>query len=76
MAAVMKAKKSPPPKVPGGGPPLLVREKSLPALLGVSRATIRRAMAAGRFPPAIRWGGCVAWRYADVMAWVEAGCKV
>ena len=55
--------------------PLLVREKHLPALLGMSRGNLRRLLAAGRFPAPIRLGAhCVAWRYADLMAWVEAGC--
>jgi predicted DNA-binding transcriptional regulator AlpA len=57
-----------------GTPPLLVREKDLPQLLGLSRATIRRAMAAGRFPRCIRIGRCVAWRRIDVERWVAEGC--
>jgi prophage regulatory protein len=56
-------------------PALLVREKALPALLGMSRANVRRLLAAGRFPTPIRLGKhCVAWRYAELLAWVEAGC--
>jgi predicted DNA-binding transcriptional regulator AlpA len=54
--------------------PLLIREKDLPALLGLSRATIRRAMAAGRFPQCLRIGRCVAWRRADVDRWLANGC--
>jgi predicted DNA-binding transcriptional regulator AlpA len=54
--------------------PLLVRERSLPALLGLSRATIRRAMAAGKFPKCIRIGRCVAWRRADLEVWIANGC--
>lgn len=54
--------------------PLLVREKNLPRLLGLSRATIRRAMEAGRFPRCIRVGRCVAWRRADLEAWIASGC--
>jgi len=54
--------------------PWLVREKSLPSLLGLSRATIRRAMAAGRFPPCIRVGRCVAWRRVDLERWIASGC--
>ena len=57
-----------------GTPALLVREKDLPALLGLSRATVRRAMAAGRFPACIRIGRCVAWRRVDLEAWIDTGC--
>jgi len=53
---------------------LLVREKQLPSLLGLSRATIRRAMEAGRFPKCIRIGRCVAWRRVDLEAWIATGC--
>ena len=55
--------------------PLLVRERDLPRLLAMSRAQMRRLMAAGRFPIPIRLGAhCVAWRYADLMTWVAEGC--
>jgi len=54
--------------------PLLVREKDLPRLLSLSRASIRRAMAAGRFPACIRIGRCVAWRRTDLERWVAEGC--
>ena len=37
----------------------LVREKDLPKLLSLSRATVRRATAAGRFPLCVRIGKCV-----------------
>jgi predicted DNA-binding transcriptional regulator AlpA len=53
---------------------LLVREKQLPALLGLSRATCRRLMARGAFPACIRIGGCVAWRRCDLERWVSEGC--
>ena len=55
--------------------PLLIREKQLPAMLGLSRATIRRAMEAGRFPKCVRIGRCVAWRRADLEAWIDKGCR-
>jgi len=55
--------------------PLLVREKQLPALLGISRGGIRRFIAAGKFPPPIRLGRrCIAWRVVDIEKWVAAGC--
>jgi len=53
---------------------LLVREKDLPKLLGLSRATLRRAMEAGRFPRCIRIGRCVTWRRAEIERWVADGC--
>ena len=63
-----------PTAVPTPPTPLLVRERQANNTLNLSRRTIRRAMAAGRFPAAIRIGGCVAWKYADLIAWVDAGC--
>lgn len=55
--------------------PLLVRERDLPSLLSMSRANVRRLMAAGRFPVPIRLGAhCIAWRRVDVERWVTAGC--
>jgi prophage regulatory protein len=55
--------------------PLLVREKTLTTLLGMSRANIRRLIAAGRFPAPIRLGAhCIVWRRAELEAWVAAGC--
>ena len=54
---------------------LLVREKNLPALLGISRGGIRSLLAAGKFPAPIRLGSrCIAWRRVDLEAWVEGGC--
>ena len=55
--------------------PLLLREKDLPRLLSLSRAMVRREMAAGRFPPAIRLGRCVLWRRADLEKWIANGCR-
>jgi predicted DNA-binding transcriptional regulator AlpA len=55
--------------------PLLVREKQLPALLGMSRANVRRLLAAGKMPAPIRLGKhCVAWRFSVLEEWVAAGC--
>lgn len=54
--------------------PLLVREKDLPQLLGVSRATVRRLQDRGAFPTCIRLGRCVAWRRADIELWIAGGC--
>ena len=55
--------------------PLLVRERDLPPLLAMSRANVRRLLAAGRFPVPIRLGAhCVAWRRADLEQRVANGC--
>ena len=55
--------------------PLLVREKDLPAMLNLSRATIRRAMAGGRFPKCMHIGArCCAWRRIDLERWIADGC--
>jgi prophage regulatory protein len=55
--------------------PLLVREKNLPALLGISRGGVRSLLAAGKFPQPIRLGRrCIAWRRVDLEAWVAGGC--
>jgi prophage regulatory protein len=57
--------------------PLLIRERDLPALLAMSRANVRRLLAAGKFPQPIRLGAhCIAWRRADIEAWVAAGCPL
>ena len=53
---------------------LLIREKDLPALLGVSRAFIRKRLAAGQFPQPIRLGRCVLWKRQALVTWIEAGC--
>jgi len=55
--------------------PLLIREKQLPQLLAMSRAQVRALLAGRRFPRPIRLGKrCIAWRYADITAWVSGGC--
>ena len=59
---------------PFAGSPLLVREKQLTAITNISRRSIRRAMAAGRFPIPMKIGGCVVWKYSDLTAWIESGC--
>jgi prophage regulatory protein len=60
---------------PAGDSPLLVRERDLPGLLNISRTSIRRLAAAGKFPKPIKIGGAmIAWRRDDLLAWVNAGC--
>jgi hypothetical protein len=43
------------------GPPLLIRSKDLPGYVGI-------------FPEPMRVGGAVVWSYAELEAWVRAGC--
>lgn len=53
---------------------LLVREKQLPELLNLSRATIRRLMAVGKFPPVIKINDCCCWRRQEIETWIANGC--
>jgi predicted DNA-binding transcriptional regulator AlpA len=54
--------------------PLLVDIAGLVRLLGRSRASLERDLAAGRLPDHIRLCGSRKWRYSEIAAWVEAGC--
>lgn len=50
---------------------IILRRTQLPALLGLSLATIDRMRAAGNFPPCVRVGvHAVGFIKADLMAWV------
>lgn len=52
--------------------PILRRDDVL-AILGISPATLHRWRNAGRFPEPIRLGPrTVAWRRADLEAWIDA----
>ena len=53
--------------------PLLVDIRELSRLLKRSVASLCRDDAQGRLPEALRIGGSKRWRYAEVVAWVEAG---
>lgn len=54
--------------------PLLLRPRDVARLLGVSRRTIDSWRASGRLPPAMKLGGCLLWKHADLVSWVEQGC--
>jgi predicted DNA-binding transcriptional regulator AlpA len=54
--------------------PLLVREKDLPRIVGLSRSSIRREIARGRFPKCVYFGRVIAWRVVDLERWVSDGC--
>lgn len=47
-----------------------LRERNLCERLGIHRVTLRRWIAAGRFPPQVKLGpGTVAWRLDEVERW-------
>ena len=55
--------------------PLLIREKCLTQITGISRGGIRALMASGKFPQPLRLGArLIAWRYVDIKTWVDSGC--
>ena len=56
------------------GPPLLIRSKDLPGYVGMAERTIRKMRSQGLFPEPMRVGGAVVWSYAELEAWVRAGC--
>lgn len=51
----------------------LIRLPQVLELTGYSRATVYRLMNSGDFPLCVKLGArAVAWRYADVAAWIES----
>lgn len=52
----------------------LLRLPAVCDVTGYKRSSIYNLIKAGKFPPGIRLagGGAVAWRSADVRAWIEA----
>jgi predicted DNA-binding transcriptional regulator AlpA len=54
--------------------PLLIDMAALSQLLARSEASLYRDDAAGRLPAGLKIGASKRWRYAEVAAWVEAGC--
>jgi prophage regulatory protein len=54
-------------------PAALLRMATVEALTGISRPTLYRWLAAGRFVQPIRLGSrCTRWRAGDVQAWLDA----
>ena len=52
---------------------LLLPRRTVEKQAGISRATIYRMMAAGKFPRPVSIGtGAVRWRQADVTAWQQS----
>src|SRR5437879_6189347 len=56
-----------------GQPPLLIDIGKLSELLNRSVASLHRDDAAGRLPAGLKLGASKRWRYAEIVAWVEAG---
>ncbi len=56
--------------------PLLVRAETAAELLGVSRRTFERFFQERRLPDPLRLGRTRLWRYRDLEAFVEAGCRL
>lgn len=44
------------------------------ALLGLGVRTVWKHHDSGLLPRAVRIGGCVRWRRADIDKWINAGC--
>jgi excisionase family DNA binding protein len=40
-------------------------------ILGVSKSTIRRMIAIGDFPDAVRMGRCLRWLRSDILEWLK-----
>lgn len=55
-------------------PALLVNADKLAEMLDISVRTLWRLRSAGKLPLALKVGGCVRWRLAEVHAWIDAGC--
>lgn len=51
----------------------LTNKAGKPGLLGISKASLYRLLAAGKFPEPVRpLPGVVAWRAGDVRAWLQS----
>jgi predicted DNA-binding transcriptional regulator AlpA len=54
-------------------PPLLIDMAGLSKLLARSEASLYRDESAGRLPAGLKLGASKRWRYAEIVAWVDAG---
>ena len=52
--------------------PLLIREKDAAAILGISRPTFRKWVAAGRFNGGFLIDGCRVWKYSDLKNFADS----
>ncbi|MGA2253574.1 MAG: helix-turn-helix domain-containing protein [Thermoguttaceae bacterium] len=58
------------------GEPLLITAAELAKLLHVSTRTLWRLRSAGELPEAVRLGGTVRWRFAEIKKWIAGGCQM
>jgi predicted DNA-binding transcriptional regulator AlpA len=54
--------------------PLLVADRVVSTLVGVSRATWWRLHAAGKTPTPVRLGGRVLWDRSEIETWIREKC--
>lgn len=76
LAAVQAPAEPPPrPDAPPSASSAMLNKQQLAALLCVSVATVERMDSRSRIPAPVKLSrGCVRWRRAEVLAWIEAGC--
>lgn len=54
---------------------VLISVKEVSSMLGMSERTVWRLANAGKMPAALRVGGARRWRRADILSWIDGGCK-
>ena len=54
--------------------PLLLKDREVAALLGVSRRHVATLRASGRMPAPVRLGCSVRWQRDEIEGWIAAGC--
>jgi predicted DNA-binding transcriptional regulator AlpA len=54
--------------------PLLLSARDLAAMLRLGLRTVRSMDAAGKLPAPMRIGGCVRWKFSEILDWINAGC--
>lgn len=59
---------------PPAPPPLLVGDRTAAAMLGISRATLHRLRAAGKFPESIRLCRKLLFDRDELIRWKDARC--
>lgn len=57
------------------GPAELLDVGAVAAMLGCGRRHVYRLADSGRMPRPVKLGVLVRWRRAEVLAWIEGGCK-
>lgn len=56
-------------------PPELLNAKAVGKLLDCSARHVIRLAEAGRLPVPVRLGHLVRWRRAEILLWLEGGCR-